>query len=117
MSRQREALDRRRRAAAWLAAAKSRNVVRRAVGYAAGVGALLIAINHGDPILVGRLDSVRVLKMALTVLVPYRVPTAPSESHATGIRRRSNSEKLRAGVHGRRTNDGRVSHRPGGVIG
>ncbi|MBW2725240.1 MAG: nitrate/nitrite transporter NrtS, partial [Deltaproteobacteria bacterium] len=34
-------------------------VVRRALGYAVIVGALLIAINHGDAIVRGDLDPVR----------------------------------------------------------
>jgi len=78
MSQHRENPGRHHRTAAWLAAATSRGVVRRAVGYALGVGALLIAINHGDAILAGRLDGARVLKMALTMLVPYCVSTASS---------------------------------------
>ena len=42
------------------------------------VGTVLIVINHGDAILAGHLDGPRVLKMALTVLVPYCVSTASS---------------------------------------
>jgi hypothetical protein len=54
------------------------SVVRRALGYAVVVGTVLIVINHGDAILAGHLDGPRVLKMALTVLVPYCVSTASS---------------------------------------
>jgi hypothetical protein len=78
MNKHHEGHDRHRRAAVWIAAASSRNVVRRAMGYAFGVGALLIAINHGDAVLAGRLDAARVVKMALTMLVPYCVSTASS---------------------------------------
>ncbi len=53
-------------------------VVRRAVGYAVVVGLILIAINHADALLRGDVDSTRVLKMGLTVLVPYCVSTASS---------------------------------------
>jgi hypothetical protein len=53
-------------------------VARRALGYAVIVGALLIAINHGDAIVRGDLDSVRLFKMGLTVLVPYMVSTLSS---------------------------------------
>ena len=53
-------------------------VVRRALGYAVIVGALLIAINHGDAIVRGDLDPVRLFKMGLTVLVPYMVSTLSS---------------------------------------
>ncbi|MCP5039618.1 MAG: hypothetical protein GY944_01230 [bacterium] len=58
--------------------ARSRPVVRRAIGYALVVGAVLISINHGDAILRGDLDAVRTLKMGLTVLVPYAVSTLSS---------------------------------------
>lgn len=53
-------------------------VVRRACGYAVVVGAILIAINHGDAILAGELDATRWWKMGLTVLVPYTVSTLSS---------------------------------------
>ena len=53
-------------------------VVRRALGFAVGVGAVLVAINHGDRIAAGELDSTRWLKIGLTVLVPYCVSTASS---------------------------------------
>lgn len=53
-------------------------MVRRALGYGVVVGAVLIAINHGDAILRGDLDSVRMLKMGLTVFVPYTVSTLSS---------------------------------------
>ena len=53
-------------------------VVRRAFGYAVVVGALLIAINHGDALLGGDVDAGRLWKMGLTVLVPYAVSTLSS---------------------------------------
>jgi hypothetical protein len=56
----------------------SGGVVRRALGYAVVVGAVLIGINHGDAILRGDLDGVRLFKMGLTVLVPYTVSTLSS---------------------------------------
>ena len=62
----------------WLRIAASPAVVRRSLGYAVVVGAILIAINHGDALLRGELAPGRVLKMALTVLVPYCVSTASS---------------------------------------
>ena len=62
----------------WLALAFSKGVVRRALLMAAGVGALLITINHGDAILRGDFGRERVLKMALTLLVPYCVSTYSS---------------------------------------
>jgi len=65
-------------AASWLAVARERTVVLRACKFALVVGAVLIAINHGDAILRGDLDARRVLRMGLTVLVPYVVSTLSS---------------------------------------
>jgi hypothetical protein len=42
------------------------------------VGSILIAINHGDALLQGRLDTERVFKICLTLLVPYAVSTSSS---------------------------------------
>ena len=54
------------------------DVVRRALGYAVVVGSVLIAINHGDAVLAGDVDGRRLLKMSLTVVVPYLVSTFSS---------------------------------------
>jgi hypothetical protein len=62
----------------WLSLATRGSVVRRALGYAVVVGAILIAINHGDAIVSGAVDGGRAAKMALTVLVPYCVSTLSS---------------------------------------
>ena len=62
----------------WIAVARERSVVQRALKYAVVVGAILIAINHGDAILAGDVDPRRLLKMCLTVLVPYTVSTLSS---------------------------------------
>ena len=64
--------------AEWLGIALAPAVVRRALAFAVIVGALLIAINHGDAILRGELDAVRAAKMGLTVMVPYLVSTISS---------------------------------------
>ena len=58
--------------------ATSRAVVRRALGYAIVVGAILIAINHADALVRGDVDLLRSVKMGLTVLVPYTVSTLSS---------------------------------------
>jgi hypothetical protein len=50
--------------------------VRRALRYALVVGAVLIAINHGDALLRGDLDGVRLFRIGLNVIVPYCVSTA-----------------------------------------
>lgn len=71
----------------WLALASSGPVVRRAFGYMVVVGSLLIAINHGDAILRGDIDGMRIFKMILTPLVPYAVSTLSSVSaiRASGV--------------------------------
>lgn len=61
-----------------IALAFSRSVVVRALKFAVVVGAILIAINHGDALLRGEVGLVRLLKMGLTVLVPYTVSTLSS---------------------------------------
>ena len=58
--------------------ATSPDVVRRALWYAVVVGAILIAINHGDALVRADLGATRLIKMALTVLVPYAVSTLSS---------------------------------------
>jgi hypothetical protein len=65
-------------ATSFLAVALERTVVRRALLYAVVVGAVLIAINHGDALLAGDVSAVRWWKMGLTVLVPYTVSTLSS---------------------------------------
>ncbi len=64
-------------------------VVRRALGFALVVGPILIAINHGDRLLTGDVDGVRLFKMSLTILVPYCVSTLSSVG---AIRERARSE-------------------------
>jgi hypothetical protein len=58
--------------------ARSPRVVRRALLYAVVVGAILIAINHGDALLAGHVTAARWWKMSLTVVVPYAVSTLSS---------------------------------------
>lgn len=62
----------------WWCMAIHPRVVRRALMYAVVVGAILIAINHGDAILHRDLSAVRVFKMVLTTFVPYIVSTLSS---------------------------------------
>jgi len=66
-----------RGASGWRLATETR-VVRRALGFAVGVGSVLIAINHGDAIWAGEVGSKRWVQIGLTVLVPYCVSTASS---------------------------------------
>jgi len=74
-------------AAGFLRLACSPSVVRRGILYAVVVGSLLIAINHGDAILAGDLSTGRLLKMGLTVLVPYSVSTLSSVAALRAPRR------------------------------
>lgn len=53
-------------------------VVRRGLKFALVVGAILIAINHGDAIVRGQLTRTNYLKMTLTVIVPYVVSVLSS---------------------------------------
>lgn len=62
----------------FLSIAVRRDIVSRALVYALGVGALLILINHGDALLAGDISIGRILKMVLTISVPYCVSTASS---------------------------------------
>ena len=62
----------------WLRLAFQRSVVKRALKYAVIVGVVLISINHLDAILKHEVSRVRLLKMGLTVLVPYVVSTLSS---------------------------------------
>ncbi len=62
----------------WASLALRRSVVRRGLMYAVIVGAVLITINHGDAILRGDVGTGRLLKMGLTVMVPYIVSTLSS---------------------------------------
>lgn len=62
----------------WLHIATERSVVRRALRTMLVVGAILIAINHGDALLHGQIDAARAFRIALTLLVPYAVSTTSS---------------------------------------
>ncbi len=62
----------------WFRLALEPSVVKRALVFAGVVGIILIAINHGDALVRGEINSVRLLKMGLTVLVPYLVSTFSS---------------------------------------
>lgn len=72
---------------AWLRAAREPDVVVRACKYALVVGAVLVTINHGDALAAGELDARRLLKIGLTVLVPYVVSTLSSVGATLALRR------------------------------
>jgi len=71
----------------WLSVACQRSVVLRACKYAVVVGAVLITINHGDALLAGDVDLRRLLKMGLTLGVPYVVSTLSSVGATLALRR------------------------------
>ena len=64
----------------WIALATSRSVVQRATVVALVVGSILVIINHGDAIVRGDLSAGRLLRIALTIAVPYCVSTYSSVS-------------------------------------
>ncbi len=72
----------------WWQLAWRPDVVARALRTAALVGTVLVVINHGDALLAFDLDTNRVLKMILTVCVPYCVSTYSSVGALRGEMRR-----------------------------
>jgi hypothetical protein len=76
----------------WLRLCFAKGVVRRACLYAVVVGAILIAINHGDALLLGDVDGARLFRMVLTVLVPYTVSTLSSVSAIRSFQARQGDE-------------------------
>ena len=73
----------------WLQLALDPVVVRRAAKYAVVVGAVLIAINHGDAILRDDIDVIRWFRIGLTVLVPYCISTSSSVEAIQNLKRRT----------------------------
>jgi hypothetical protein len=71
----------------WLRLAASPPVRNRALRYVVVVGSILITINHGDAILSGDLPPDRLLRMGLTLLVPYLVSTFSSVGAMMQMRR------------------------------
>ena len=81
----------------WLALARSRAVVRRALAYAVVVGSILVAINHGDALLRGELTRARGLRILLTVTVPYLVSTLSSVGALRQAGRQARGQERPAG--------------------
>jgi hypothetical protein len=71
----------------WLRLATRPSVRHRALGYALVVGTVLIVINHGDAIVRGDVSVARLLRMMLTVTVPYVVSTASAVGALRDARR------------------------------
>lgn len=72
--------------ATWFQLACQRSVIARALKYALVVGALLVAINHGDALSRGDVTFGRLCRILLTFLVPYGVVTFASVSAAREAR-------------------------------
>jgi len=64
----------------FLSLATRRDVVLRALKTSVLVGVILIGINHGDALVRGEVDLVRLLKIVFTFAVPYCVSTYASVS-------------------------------------
>ena len=62
----------------WLRLASQKSVVLRSLRYAVVVGAILTAINQGDALARGDITMERILRIALTIMVPYVVTTLAS---------------------------------------
>ena len=62
----------------WLRMCFRKTVMRRSLKYSIIVGTLLVAINHGDTIIRGEVETQQIAKMMLTFLVPYTVSTLSS---------------------------------------
>ncbi len=69
----------------------SRSILKRAGITAFIVGTILIFINHGDAIVQGTVDLNRLLKMILTMFVPYLVSTISSVSTILSIKKGAGS--------------------------
>ena len=78
----------------WIALAVSASVVRRAAVVALVVGSILVAINHGDAIARGDVGIDRLLRIALTMAVPYCVSTYSSVSAMRAAARKSREEHV-----------------------
>jgi hypothetical protein len=79
----------------WLRMAFQGSVVRRGLLYSVVVGSVLISINHGDAILRGDVGDGRLLRIALTVLVPYLVSTSSSVAAIRELRRSQDAGEQR----------------------
>ncbi len=72
------------------------DIVRRSAKIALVVGTILALINHGDRLLTGNLDSVAIVKISLTYLVPYSVATWAA---VQTVRESLGNEQEREGEH------------------
>src|SRR5262245_42585694 len=71
----------------WFRLAGAASVRRRALRMAGVVGVVLLVINHGAAIVRGDISPARLLRMALTLIVPYLVSTFSSVSAIRELQR------------------------------
>jgi hypothetical protein len=62
----------------WLQLASDRSVVLRGLAFSAIVGTVLVVVNHGDALMNGDISAARLMKIAITMLIPYCVSTVSS---------------------------------------
>jgi hypothetical protein len=62
----------------WLQLATDRSVVIRGLAFSAIVGTVLVVVNHGDALMNGDISAARLMKIAITMLIPYCVSTVSS---------------------------------------
>ncbi len=72
------------RVRSWLTIATSSSVLRRSGVTCVLVGTILVAINHGESLLQGRIDPVTAVQIALTFLVPFVVSMTSSVAAIEG---------------------------------
>ena len=68
----------------WIRVATRRSVLRRSLVTCGLVGTILVAVNHGDAVLRGRVDSGLAVQILLTFLVPFLVSTFSSVAAISG---------------------------------
>lgn len=78
----------------WLKLAADRSVVRRGLAFSAIVGTVLVGVNHGDALLNGDVSAARLMKIVVTMLIPYCVSTVSS----VGAMQTARREQERAGA-------------------
>ena len=62
----------------WLRLASDRSVVLRGLAFSAIVGTVLVVVNHGDALMNGDVSAARLMKIVITMLIPYCVSTVSS---------------------------------------
>ncbi len=80
----------------WIRVATSKSVVRRSLKYGAIVGSVLVTINRGDSILRAELGQGELVRIGLTMLVPYLVSTFSSVGTARELERQHRTRAARS---------------------